>query len=114
MGEGSSILICGIDILYSFLFRINNSLPCWDLNPGPPGTKQIAYQSATVLGFCKAWLPDLIGIEFYIHYMFVFVLPVLKELTQSRICHQSLIQRNERRFPPSVSTNCRSKRRLKN
>ena len=33
----------------SFLFRINHSLPCLDLNPGPPGTKQIAYQCATVL-----------------------------------------------------------------
>ena len=44
--------------------------------------------------------------------MSMVVLPVLKELTQSRICRQSPIQRNERRFPPSVSTNCRSKRRL--
>ena len=36
-------------LLNSFLFRINNSLPCQDLNPGPPGTKQIAYQYATAL-----------------------------------------------------------------
>ena len=28
-----------------------NSLPCWDLNPGPPGTKQIAYYCATVLRY---------------------------------------------------------------
>ena len=35
--------------LNSFLFRINNSLPCRPLNPGPPGMKQIAYQCATVL-----------------------------------------------------------------
>ena len=36
-------------LLNSFLFRINNSLPCQDLNPGPPGEKQMTYQCATVL-----------------------------------------------------------------
>ena len=30
-----------IRINNSFLFRINNFLPCQDLNPGPGGTKQI-------------------------------------------------------------------------
>ena len=34
---------------YFLFIQNNNSLPCWDLNPGPPGTKQIAYQCATVL-----------------------------------------------------------------
>ena len=38
-----------IQINNSFLFRINNYLPCRDLNPGPAGTKQIAYQCAAVL-----------------------------------------------------------------
>ena len=33
----------------SFLFRINNYLPCQDLNPGPTGMKQIAYQCATMI-----------------------------------------------------------------
>ena len=33
----------------SFLLRINHSLPCRDLSPGPPCTKQIAYQCAAVL-----------------------------------------------------------------
>ena len=41
-----------IQINNSFLFRINNSLPCRDLNPGPPGTKQIAYQCAIIFR-CK-------------------------------------------------------------
>ena len=35
--------------LYGYKLRIINSLPCRDLNPGPPVTKQIAYQCATVL-----------------------------------------------------------------
>ena len=36
-------------LLNTFLFRINNSLPCQDLTPGPPGEKQMTYQYATVL-----------------------------------------------------------------
>ena len=42
----------------SFLFRINNYLPCRDLNPGPPSTKQIAYQYATVL-----WYKRLVSLK---------------------------------------------------
>ena len=33
----------------SFLFRINNYLPCRDLIPGPPGEKLMTYQCANVL-----------------------------------------------------------------
>ena len=52
----------------SFLFRINNSLPCRDLNPGPPGTKQIAYQCATLLRFICIWKKLFRGpILFLIH-----------------------------------------------
>ena len=40
---------CFNNLLNSFLFGINNSLPCRDLNSGPPSTKQIAYQCATVI-----------------------------------------------------------------
>ena len=46
--ERKPIVMMG-DMNISFLFRINNSLSCWNLNPGHPGTKQIAYQCATVL-----------------------------------------------------------------
>ena len=38
-----------IQINNTLLFRIKNYLPCRNSNPGPPGTKQIAYQCATVL-----------------------------------------------------------------
>ena len=52
----------------SFLFRINNYLPCQDLNPGPTGMKQIAYQCATMI----RWL--MIYIQFWFSYPFrVFV-----------------------------------------
>ena len=43
-----------MDFNNSFLLRITNSLPCRDLNPGPPGTKLIAYQCATVLRLISA------------------------------------------------------------
>ena len=36
-------------LLNSSFYRINNSLPCRDLNPGPPDEKQMTYQCATVL-----------------------------------------------------------------
>ena len=42
----------GVLIHIQIQIIINYSLPCWDLNPGPPGTeymKQIVYQCATVL-----------------------------------------------------------------
>ena len=43
------MMVLKFKLLNSFLFRINHSLPCRDLNPGPPGTKQIEYQCATML-----------------------------------------------------------------
>ena len=42
-----------IQINNSFVFKTNNSLPCQDLNPGPPSTKHLAYQCATVLPLLK-------------------------------------------------------------
>ena len=43
------MMVFKFKLLNSFLLRMNNSLPCWDMNPGPPGTKQIAHQCATML-----------------------------------------------------------------
>ena len=45
------MVVFKFELINSFLFWIDNSPPCRDLNPGPPSMKQIAYQCATVLRF---------------------------------------------------------------
>ena len=73
---------------YSFLFRINNSLPCRDLNPWRPGTKQIAYQCATVLR--SLFYLDIVTWFQHCHFIIVSCWQIISADSQQP-CHRHLL-----------------------